>query len=88
MSGQANAIGTRGVICKGGSRTIIRIFRCVLPFNLQLKRDLFKVNLKLQDTINLNTLIDQNKINLLKLDPFKFNTNVPDLKINLKKCED
>lgn len=87
MSGQAHALATRGVICCGDIN-ITRIIRCVIPFNLQLTRDLFNVNLKLQDTFKLNSLIDQSKINLLKLSEKKLNIKTPDLKINLKKCED
>lgn len=87
MSALANALATKGVICKGGDRTIIRTTRCIIPFNLQLTKDLFNLNLKLQDTFKLNSIIDQKNLNLLKLS-HKLNSKVSDLKLNLKKCED
>lgn len=87
MSGQSNALATRGVICKGGDRTIIR--RCILPFNLKLKKESFPLNLKLDTSKQLNLEIQKNKLNINKLPSLKLNKKLSTtFKLNLKKCED
>ena len=80
------ALITKGMVCKG-EKVIIQQF--ILPFNFQLKRDIFKLNLKNQDTKKLNLSIDENKVNLNKLSQLKLNVKLSDkFKLNLKKCED
>ncbi len=87
MAGQSIALSTKGIICRGGD--ITRIIRFILPFNLRLKTDLFKLNLKKEVTINLNSFIDQKKLNLIRLSQFKLNSKLSEqFKLNLKKCED
>ena len=85
MSGQTIALATRGVICRGRGE-ITRIVRHVLPFNLQLKTDVIKLNLKHLEVIKLNTILSQKKLNLIKLPNLKLNKKITStLKLNLKK---
>ena len=87
MSGQTNALATRGVICKGGDRTFIR--RCILPFNLKLEKESFPLNLKLNVDKQLNLSIQETKLNIKKVPSLKLNKRLPtSFKLNLKKCED
>lgn len=78
----ALSLATDGIIIPTGST------RYAMPFNLQLKSDAIKLNLKYLETIKLNTFLDQKKLSMeidnLKLSQ-KFTNN---LKINLKKCEE
>lgn len=88
MAGQVIALATKGIIfCPQGA--IVRVTRCVIPFNLRLTTDLFKLNLKKIDNIKLNLLIQRNKLNLVKLSTFKLNSRLSDkFKLNLRVCED
>lgn len=87
MSGQANALATKGVICKG-ARIVEKIVRCVIPLNLKLKTDKFKLNLKKTDPVKLNLAVLTTKINLVNTST-KLSLKVIDrFKLNLKKCED
>ena len=84
MAGQSIALATKGIICKGGDR----IIKCFIPLNLQLTTDLFKLNLKLQDRFNLNSILDQTNLNLIKLSQINLNTKIDKFNINLRKCEE
>lgn len=86
MAGQSIVLATKGIIfCPQGNR----IVRCVIPFNLRLTTDLFKLNLKKIDTIKLNLLIQRDKLNLVKLTTFKLNSKLSNqFKLNLRICED
>lgn len=88
MAGQSIALATKGIIfCPQGA--VLRVTRCVIPFNLRLTTDLFKLNLKKIDTIKLNLLIERNKLNLVKLSTFKLNSKLSNkFKLNLRVCED
>ena len=88
MAGQSLALATKGIICKGIGE-IIRITRCVIPLNLKLKTDQFKLNLKKLDPIKLNLSVPITKINLVNTSTQKLSLRVIDkFKLNLKKCED
>ncbi len=88
MSGQANALTTKGIICKN-IKFIEKIVRCVIPLNLKLKTDKFKLNLKKIDPVKLNLAILTTKINLINASQTKLSLKVIDrFKLNLKKCED
>ena len=85
MSGQTNALATRGVICKGGDR----IIKCILPFNLKLKKTSIPLNLKLNVNQELNLKVQETKLNISKIPSLKLNQSLPTpFKLNLKKCED
>ncbi len=88
MAGQSIALATKGIIfCP--QDVISTVTRCVIPFNLRLTTDLFKLNLKKIDNIKLNLLIERNKLNLVKLSTFKLNSKLSNkFKLNLKVCED
>ncbi len=88
MPGQSIALATKGIIfCPQG--IISTVTRCVIPFNLRLTTDLFKLNLKKIDNIKLNLLIQRDKLNLIKLTTFKLNSKLSNqFKLNLKVCED
>ena len=87
MAGQSIALATKGVICRGGD--ITRITRCVIPLNLRLKTDLFKLNLKKIDPMKLNLSITEPKLNLKNSDQFQLTLKrIDKFKLNLKKCED
>ena len=87
MAGQSISLATKGIICKGGD--ITRITRCVLPLNLQLKTDVFKLSLKKQDSIKLNMSINEPKLTLKNLSSKKLTLKrIDNFKLNLKKCED
>ncbi len=88
MAGQSIALATKGIIfCPQG--VISTVTRCVIPFNLRLTTDLFKLNLKKIDNIKLNLLIQRDKLNLVKLTTFKLNSKLSNqFKLNLKVCED
>lgn len=84
MSGQAIALVTKGILCKGGERIIKRF----IPLNLQLQTDIFKLSLKKQDPIKLNLSIIESKITLKNFQ-HQLNLKVIDkYKLNLKVCED
>lgn len=88
MSGQSIALATKGVICKGGSGTVIINKRCVLPFNLQLKNDPLQSRINLESK-ELNINLDTPKLRLQPLMTLKINANVTTLKqITVKKCEE
>ena len=87
MSGQANALATKGFICRN-IKFIEKIVRCVIPLNLKLKTDKFKLNLKKTDPVKLNLAVLTTKINLVNAST-KLSLKVIDrFKLNLKKCED
>ncbi len=88
MAGQSIALATKGIIfCPQGITTTVT--RCIIPLNLRLKTDLFKLNLKKIDTIKLNLLIQRDKLNLVKLSTFKLNSKLSNqFKLNLRVCED
>ncbi len=78
----ALSLATDGIICIPGNP------RYIMPFNLQLKSDAIKLNLKYLETIKLNIFLDQKKSSL-KLDNLKLSQKFTNnLKINLKKCEE
>ncbi len=88
MSGLANSLMTRGIICKN-IKIITKIIRCILPLNLKLKTDTFKLNLRKIDPIKLNLSIPSTKINLVNQSNQKLSLRIIDkFKLNLKKCED
>ncbi len=88
MAGQSIALATKGIICKGIGE-ITRITRCVLPLNLQLKTDLFKLSLKKQDPMKLNLSISEPKITLKNSSKTQLTLKrIDNFKLSLKKCED
>ena len=54
MSGQANSLSTKGIICKAGDTFITQIIRYLLPLNLKLTSDTIKLNLKSSEILKLN----------------------------------
>jgi len=89
MGCQGIPLATRGYIFCPSTTVVECDTKCYIPLNLQIKTDVFKLNLQELDPIKLNTMIDFNKINLLKLSDLKLNTKLStDFKLNLKKCEE
>ncbi len=88
MAGSGISLATKGIIfCSQG--IISQVIRCVIPFNLRLTTDLFKLNLKKVESIKLNLLMQRNKLNLVKLTTFKLNSKLSNqFKLNLRVCED
>jgi len=62
--------------------------RYVMPINLNLTKDVIKLNLTLLDTIKFYAKLDVNKLKLA-IPTLKLNQKITNnLKLNLKKCEE